>query len=155
MALFASGASRQAWEQFEKSVVITHDNATLTTFVMPNSYCRAPEYDIDGDSMGDWYTGSGTVVIKELVRYGFGIQPHMNELRLCAPAVMPCTSASVEFKLRGKTLTLRYKNNGEGHRSYFINGRAVESEFDPIMETETAVIGYEELCDGDIIEVRD
>lgn len=153
MALFASGASKEAWEQFEKSIVITHDNATLTTFVMPNSYCRAPEFDIDGDSMGDWYTGSGTVVIKELVRYGFGIQPGLQALRLCTPAVMPTSSASIEFKLRGRALTLRYKNNGEGQRRYLLNGRPLASTLDPIMQTEVAVLDYADLRDGDIIEV--
>ncbi|MBE6573431.1 MAG: hypothetical protein E7652_03455, partial [Ruminococcaceae bacterium] len=70
MALFLLGESEEAWKQLEKSMVITHDNATLTTFVMPNSYCANDEYGIDGVSMGDWYTGSGTVLIKELVRFG-------------------------------------------------------------------------------------
>ena len=155
MALFASGASKEAWEQFEKSIVITHQNATLTTFVMPNSYCRAPEFDIDGDSMGDWYTGSGTVVIKELVRYGFGIQPRMNDLLLCAPASMPCSSASIAFRLRGRALTLRYQNKGEGARRYLLNGQPIGSHFDEIMQTEAAVISYDSLCDGDVIEVVD
>ena len=155
MALFASGASEEAWRQFEKSIVITHDNATLTTFVMPNSYCRAPEFDIDGDSMGDWYTGSGTVVIKELVRYGFGIQPQIGSLLLCAPASMPTASASVNFVLRGKSLTLRYTNKGQGQRSYLIGGVRIDSHFDEIMQTEVAELSYDALRDGDIIEVVD
>lgn len=155
MALFASGASREAWRQFEKSIVITHPNATLTTFVMPNSYCRAPEFDIDGDSMGDWYTGSGTVVIKELVRYGFGIQPQIDSLLLCAPAVMPATSASISFVLRGRSLTLRYKNAGEGKRRYLVNGKELESRFDEIMQTFTVTVAYDDLADGDVIEVVD
>ena len=155
MALFASGASSDAWKQFEKSIVITHDNATLTTFVMPNSYCRTEDFFVDGDSMGDWYTGSGTVVIKELVRYGFGIQPQMNGLCLCTPAVMPCSSASIEFKLRGRSLTLRYLNKGEGKRTISHNGRALDTEFDSIMQTERAFIDYAALSDGDVIEVCD
>ena len=49
-------------------MVISHPNATHTTFVMPNAYCESEEYFADGESMGDWYTGSGTVLMKEIMR---------------------------------------------------------------------------------------
>ena len=101
MALFCLGESEKAWTQMEKSMVITHDNCTMTTFAMPNSYCENPDYEIDGGSMGDWYTGSGAVLVKEMIKFGFGIAPALDGLTIQTPAKMPCNKAKIEINCKG------------------------------------------------------
>ncbi len=133
MALFMAGESAWAWKELEQAMVISHDNCTLTAFVMPNSYCESEEYGIDGDSMGDWYTGSGTVLIKELVRCGFGIHPVLDGLWLQVPATMPCDNGEIAVTVKGSKLKLTYHNEGKGGRTYTINGETVVGEFDPLL----------------------
>ena len=163
MGLFAAGESREAWRQLEKVITVTHKNATMTSFVMPNSYCYAPEFGADGDSMGDWYTGSGTVLIKELVRYGFGIEAGMDSLGLFTPAYMPCRSASVKFLYHGRRVTLRYRNEGAGGRRYLIDGSEIAQApqdggriaYSDQRRTGSAHLPAELIRDGSVIEVID
>ena len=122
MALFIMGRSKEAWQQLEKTMVITHDNATMTTFVMPNSYCYSEEYSIDGVSMGDWYTGSGTVLVKELVKYGFGIQPTLDTLCIKPPKFFPCDRAELEINIDGKKLSFEIQGKGEADRHVYFDG---------------------------------
>ena len=155
MALFSLGESRRAWEEMEKSVVISHENCTKTAFAMPNSYCRAPEYDIDGDSMGDWYTGSGTVLIKECVKFGFGICPDLDSLIIQTPAEMPCSEAEMSVTVKGHPICVRYKNSGSAKRSFRIDSQEASGEFCKLMNTEKLRIPAEDIHDGMVIEVID
>ena len=155
MALFGAGDSAEAWRQLEKTLTVTHKNATLTTFVMPNSYCDAPDFGADGDSMGDWYTGSGTVLIKALVRYGLGVWPSLDALMLCPPAVMPFGGAQMEFTLRGKRVKYVYRGAVEGRRVISLNGKPLATLPHPTMKTPVTFVKYDELSDGDVIEVAD
>ncbi|MBR6513748.1 MAG: hypothetical protein IKT46_02820 [Clostridia bacterium] len=125
MALFIMGRSKEAWEQLEKTMVITHNNPTMTTFVMPNSYCYSEEYSIDGVSMGDWYTGSGTVLLKELVKYGFGIQPTLEMLYIKPPKYFPCEKAELEIKIDGKQLCFEIQGKGEKDRRVYFDGEDI------------------------------
>lgn len=155
MALFLCGESRRAWREMEKSIVITHDNCTMTPFVMPNSWCRNEALGIDGDSMGDWYTGSGTVFIKELVRFGFGIAPTLDSLVIQTPSYMPTTEASIDISIKGHPITLKYRRDGEGERVFRIDGKVYRGEFDALMNTEKLTVNSGELHDGMVIEVID
>lgn len=155
MGLFMIGESRLAWEEMMKSLVITHDNCTMTSFIMPNSYCRNEELYIDGVSMGDWYTGSGTMVIKELVRNCFGIEPDLHGLKIQTASYMPTTSASIEVPVKGKRIKLVYRNEGLGVRSFRIDGKVVSASFDKILMTPTLYIPTEDITDGMTIEVVD
>lgn len=155
MALFTLGESRRAWDETEKSVVISHENCTKTAFAMPNSYCRTEEYDIDGDSMGDWYTGSGTVLIKELVKFGFGICPDLDALTLQTPAVMPCTNAEISLTVKGHPICVKYTDTGAGKRRFVIDGKEALGEFSPLMNTQKLRIPTDLLSDGTVIEVID
>ncbi|MBR4071949.1 MAG: hypothetical protein IKK26_05285 [Clostridia bacterium] len=155
MALFILGESEEAWRQMEKSMVISHDNCTMTTFAMPNSYCCNPDYEIDGGSMGDWYTGSGAVLVKELIKFGFGIAPNLDGLVVQTPATMPCNNASIDVVVKGHPVTLTYKNAGEGKRTYKVNGQVVNGEYNDIMEVEKLFIASADLSDGMTIEVID
>lgn len=155
MALFNLGESREAWRQLEKALTVTHKNATMTSFVMPNSYCYAPEWCADGDSMGDWYTGSGTVLIKELVRHGLGVYPLLGRLMISTPAYMPTDEVEMNFTLRGKKVTFRYKNTGRGARTVTVDGKDAALYDHPVMKTKVAFIGYPNIGDGCVIEVCD
>lgn len=155
MALFCLGESEKAWMQMEKSMVITHDNCTMTTFAMPNSYCENPDYEIDGGSMGDWYTGSGAVLVKEMIKYGFGIAPTLDGLTIQTPAVMPCKAAKIEISVKGRPLTLSYRNEERGTRTFTINKETAEGVFDSLMQTQKLFIPTEKLTDHMCIEVID
>jgi len=155
MGLFMIGESRAAWDAMMKALVITHDNCTMTTFVMPNSYCRNEELCIDGVSMGDWYTGSGTMFVRELVRFGFGVEPDLDGLKIQTPSYMPTTSADIELAVKGKKIKLAYRNTKSGERRIFANGRELELVYDEIMRIPTAYIPADDLADGMLIEVVD
>ena len=155
MAMFLIGESKRAWEEIEKSIVITHDNCTMTSFVMPNSYCHNDSLYIDGVSMGDWYTGSGTMFVKELIRFGFGIEPTLDALKIQTPAYMPTKSASVSMKIKGKAVSLGYENRGNGRREIFVDGNKAESRYDEMMKTEVCLIPQDEIHDGMTVLVTD
>ncbi len=155
MALFMMGYAEQAWEELEKAMVISHNNATRTTFVMPNSYCYTEEYSSDGDSMGDWYTGSGTVLVKELIKNGFGIQPTMDSLIIAPPAFMPTNTAEISLNIKGCKLTLCYENKGEGKRSILLNDTPLNTMYNEISATEYAVIPKENLGKEAVIKIID
>lgn len=145
MALFMMGHSKEAWEQFQKSLIISHPNATLTTFVMPNSYCYNEEFYTDGISMGDWYTGSGAVVVKELIRNGFGILPTLEGLSIAPPKYMPADQAEITLPIKGAEVTVQYRNKGEGTRKIYLNGTALPLIYDGISDTQTAFIPKDSL----------
>lgn len=154
MALFLLGESEEAWRQLEKSIVITHDNATLTTFVMPNSYCANDEYGIDGVSMGDWYTGSGTVLIKELVRFGFGIDPDLDGIRIAPPAYFPYENATLEITVKHHRIKVNISGAGKAERRIYVNGADITSGYDTQMKTNTAYIRNEDISDLMTVEIR-
>lgn len=155
MAMFLIGESRRAWEEMEKSIVITHDNCTMTSFVMPNSYCHNDSLCIDGVSMGDWYTGSGAVFIKELVRFGFGVEPTLEGVKIQTPAFMPCTHATLDMMLKGYRVKIEYADKGIGSRSIYVNGKKVNSVFDGMMKTEICYIPSDVISDGMYVEIVD
>lgn len=147
MALFSVGESKFAWEEMENSVVISHPNCTMTSFVMPNSYCRTEKYEIDGASMGDWYTGSGTVLMKSLIKFGFGINPDLNGLTVQTPAYMPFSEGEIKIKVKGHPVTLKYKK-GDGERKYFVDGAEQSATFDPLMNTHKLYIPASNIHDN-------
>jgi len=154
-ALFLSGDSENAWKQIEKSMVITHPAADKTTFVMPNSYCRNLDLCVDGGSQNDWYTGSGTVLYKNLYRFGFGIEPNLDGLTIQTAAYMPCKEATAQFIMKGHNLTLIYKNEGNSKREIFINGIKQQTVYDNIIKTEKLFIKNQDISDNMIITVTD
>jgi len=155
MALFAIGESEKAWKELEKSSVISHKNCSMTSFVMPNSYCYNPEYGIDGESMGDWYTGSGTVLIKEIVKYGFGINPDLNGVRIALPKSMPCKNAEISIKIKGKTVNVVYHKKGKSLRKIIIDGKVIEASFDDVAETPVVYLPHIDLKDNMVVEILD
>jgi len=154
-ALFLTGASKDAWKQIEKSIIINHPNCDKTPFVMPNSYCRNLDLCIEESSQSDWFTGSGTVLYKNLFRFGFGIEPDLEGLNIQTAAFMPCKKASAKFQIKGKNITLNYENKGNGKREILVNGIKEATVFDPIMKTEKLFIKTSDLTDNMVITVID
>lgn len=135
LALFLLGHSKDAWEILEKAMVISHEKVTLSTFVMPNSYCIDGEFDYDGESMGDWYTGSGAVLIKNIIKCGFGIEPMINNVKIIPSAYFPANKAEITLSICNKTITCRYENRNQGERQFYLNGERVETNFDSLRNT--------------------
>ncbi len=155
MALFLMGYSREAWRLLEKAMVISHDNASRSTFVMPNSFCDSEEYSIDGDSTGDWYTGSGTVLIKEIVKCGFGIEPTLSSLKISPANYFPCNSAEITLKLKNCDLHVRYENRNEGLRKIYLGNKELPLAFDSVRNAYYAEISDNELLSKTEILITD
>ena len=154
-ALFAMGESEFAWEQLHKSMVITHERPSLSTFAMPNSYLYNPEKGLDGESAGDWFTGSGTVLIKGLVKHGFGIMPDLDGLVVAMPMQMPCNKAKIEIVVKGCPITINYQNSGSGKRTYRVNGNVVDTVLNPLNALASIHLENSALVNKTIIDVTD
>ena len=94
--------------------------------VNPNSYCLNEEYHMDGESMGDWFTGSGTVFMRDMVKYAFGVRPTLDGLIIDFPKFIPTDEAELEIKIKGAEVRLVYKNEHRNNRRCFVNGKEQE-----------------------------
>ncbi len=154
-ALFLMGESEEAWRQYELCAVLSHADCNKSPFAMPNSYFHNEEHCIDGQSFADWYTGSGTVFVKNLIKYGFGVSPTLDGLLIQTAAVMPTTDAALDITVKGHPITLHYTNAGNGKRTFKVNGVAAEGTFDELMQIDKLFIPAEVLTDGMVIDVID
>lgn len=155
MALFILGESKKAWEQILKCLPLTHDKVTKTPFVMPNSYCRNEDYQIDGESFGDWYTGSGAVIYRCLYEYSLGLHVEIKGVRIATPDYLPTDNVGVETYFNGKKAKFIYNNKKEGERKYFVDGVEKDAYTDEISGYKTIFIANEEIHDDMVIEVID
>ena len=154
-ALFLMGESKEAWRQIGLGCVLSHKDCSKSPFAMPNSYFRNEEYCIDGESFADWYTGSGTVFIKDLIKYGFGVCPTIEGLVIQTAKYMPTTDAALDIVVKGKAIKFVYKNTNNANRKFFINGKEVSGEFDTLMDINRVFIPTADICDDMVIEVID
>lgn len=129
-SLFRMGESRLAWEQIYKIMPITHSFISTTPFVMPNSYIHNEEEHLDGESMSDWFTGSGCVLTKVIVREVFGIEPTLDEICITPAGYIPAKKASFTVSVKGCKITVNYQNLNTGTRSFKVNGNSADGEFD-------------------------
>ena len=155
MALFALGDAEYAWNQLTKVLPITHEYLTRSPFVMSNSYLDNPEKGLNGESAIDWYTGGGTVLIKNLVRYGIGILPDIEGITIQTASKMPCNSVSSNLYIKGVHIQFAYNNKGIGKRSIYLDDRKLETEYDALMNTEKVYLTNDMLHDGARILVCD
>ena len=155
MALFVIGEGEKAWEQIKKAIPITHSKVTKTPFVMPNSYCYNEEYCLDGESMGDWYTGSGCVLLRNIVKHMFGVQPDLNGVCVKLSNYIPADFARIKLKLKGCTVELVYKNQNRGNRQYYINGKRAAVLVDNVSDTLYTYLTNEDLKNDIAVEVFD
>ena len=155
MALFMMGYSKDAWRILEKAMVVSHDKVTMTTFVMPNSYCIDGDYDFDGESMGDWHTGSGAVLMKNIIKCGFGIEPMMNDLKVIPANYIPADNAEITLPIGNNDITVKYENSNSGERKFYLDGKELETSFDSIRNTPFVIISKKILRDGCVILIKD
>lgn len=154
-ALFLMGESKEGWRQLELGCVLSHENCSKSPFVMPNSYFGNKEYCMRGQSFADWYTGSGTVFVKDIIKYGFGVSPNLDGLMIQTGAYLPATEAELGIVVKGHPITLRYKNENNTDRRFFINGKVVEGIADPLMNICKVFIPNKDITDHMVIEVID
>lgn len=155
MAMFILGEGKKAWEQMEKVIPITHSKVSKTPFVMPNSYCYNEEYCLDGESLDDWYTGSGCVFLRNIIKYVFGVIPCLDGLKIAMCNFMPTDCAEINLKIKGRDITVVYRKDGLGNRKFFVNGKERISSINEISATPEIFIATDELSENTVIEVVD
>lgn len=155
MALFLMGHAKEAWDVLEKTMVISHENVTLTSFAMPNSYCQDDYYGFNGESMGDWYTGSGTVLVKEIIKCAFGVEPSLNSLKIAPAGYFPTDKAEISLNIGKKKVTVKYCNQKNHKRKILFNGEENDLFFDAVRNIYYIEVEKTLLKDNNIIEVID
>ena len=88
---------------------------------MPNSYAENPEIGIDGESMSDWFTGSGCALLKVLLWYIFGIRADLKGVWIQPIEYMPFEKLSLCICIKNKKHNISYEKHGEMH-TLFIDG---------------------------------
>lgn len=132
-SLFEMKESERAWEQLIKILPPTHSHISTTPFVMPNSYVENEERGFDGESMSDWFTGSGCVLLKVMMWYVFGVKADLDGVTVSPAAYIPFKQACITLQIKGAELTVSYTKTGEGRT---LNGQ----------KTDALHFGNEELC---------
>ena len=111
-SLFEMGEEEKAWEQLYKILPITHESISTSPFVMPNSYVENPEKGFNGESMNDWFTGSGCVLLKVLLWHVFGIRANLESVEVKPSKYMPFNKMSIALSIKGKPVQIIVENNG-------------------------------------------
>ena len=156
LSLFEMGESKRAWEQIEKILPFTHESISTTPFIMSNSYLYNEERGFDGESMSDWFTGSGCVLIKAIVWEVFGVRPDLSGLKICPANYFPMKTASIRLRVRNTNLTIEYEKEGNGERQFTVNGEKREGIFDEEKKTLGIYFTDEELSHGDVfVKIRE
>ena len=156
LSLFEIGESEKAWEQLYKILPLTHDFISTTPFIMSNSYIHNEERGFDGESMSDWFTGSGCVLVKALILEIFGLYPDLDGLKVRPANYFPTNEASVQMQIKGCDVSLVYKKAGGGKRRFVVNGKEVPSVCDEKAKTQFVYFTNDELKQGTlVIEVID
>lgn len=151
-SLFRIGECERAWEQIVKIIPITHDFISTTPFVMPNSYIHNDEEALDGESMSDWFTGSGCVLAKVLVRSVFGIEPTLDGIKIAPARFIPVSSMEIKINVKGVNITLKYSTRGNAKRTFRVNGVTVDGTLDARLRTDMIIINP---TTDTLIEVED
>ena len=155
LALYAVGDAEFAWEQLEKTMVIAKAEPTKSPFIMSNSYCVNAEEGIDCISAIDWYTGAGTVMMKNFVRGVLGIIPSLPGITIQTPWYMPCKDLEADILIKGKKVKFIYRDEKLGERRISVDGKVIDCEYDELMRTKRAFIANADIHDGMEIVVAD
>ena len=148
LSLFEMGESERAWEQIYKILPLTHDKISTSPFIMSNSYVYDEDRGYDGESMSDWFTGSGCVLIKILVWEIFGVLPSLDGLTIRPTNYFPTDSASIQLNVKGCVLSISYEKGNSNKREFIVNGKAKESVYDERAKTDKIYFTNEELACG-------
>ena len=145
LSLFDLGESKAAWEQLYKILPITHQWISTTPFVMPNSYIYNEELGFDGESMSDWFTGSGCVLVKALVRYILGVRPSLDEVLIMPANYIPMEMLKGSFIVKGCEISVIYKNEGKEQRTFLVDGQTQESFYNQKSKAYYITLSNEQL----------
>ncbi len=145
MALYGIGEADYAWEQLKKVLPIMNEQMTKTPFVMSNSYLDNPECGLHGQSAIDWYTGSGTVLLKDLVRAVLGVNPDLNGVSIQPAKTLPCRQIRAELEVKGCSVHFEYCKEGKDSRKFYLNDKLLESQYDELLQVEKIYIPNAEL----------
>lgn len=151
MAMFMIGESHSAWLELEKLLPFTHEMISCSPFVMPNSYGFNEDLNIDGESMADWQTGSSNVLLKLMIRFVLGFEPHYEGIYLQPAEYCPFTSFEYEIDYKNTLLKVSYKHTGYS-RKYTVNGKVMVGHKDDLMGIKKLWL-EDEYFKGAIIEV--
>ncbi len=138
-SLFKMGEAERAWAQLFKILPVTHSFISTSPFVMPNSYIHNEAEGLDGESMSDWFTGSGCVITKTLVQCVFGVTPSLENVTVAPARYFPCDECSIKIKVKGTEISLRYKKSAE-KRKFIVNGEEVSGTYDEDLQTEKILL---------------
>ncbi len=161
MSLFAIGEGKKAWDQLEKLLPFNHEHVSVSPFVLPNSYGYNEEFNIDGESMQDWQTGSSNVLFKVLVWYVFGFKPALDGVFIQPSRYQNFKSLALDVQYMNRTFKLRYTGEEKKEttqRQFVVNGKSYVGTMEPYMKTEILFIPDEEIkqWSGDVlVEIKD
>lgn len=136
-SLYELGEVEFAEKQLLKILPITHSYISTTPFVMPNSYCYNEQYGYDGESMNDWFTGSGCVLGKIVFLEIFGFKPDLNGFVLRPVQNSVFRSFQVTLRVKEGILRLNYRNEQRGTRKFVLHDEGKLG--DPIVCEETEI----------------
>ena len=122
-SLFEIGEDQKAWEQIYKILPLTHGFISTTPFVMPNSYVENRDKGMDGESMSDWFTGSGCVLLKIFYFCVFGVKADMDGITISPCLYMPFEKMEATLGIKGATIKLCLKK-GDGRRKFIVDDKA-------------------------------
>lgn len=125
-SLFLMGEDELAFRQIYKILPPAHSFITTTPFVMPNSYIENEEKGFDGESMSDWFTGSGCVLLKTVYFDVFGIKADLDGLTISPARRMPFGKLSVSLTVKGAKLNLTLEKGED--KKIFVNGKPVSGD---------------------------
>jgi cellobiose phosphorylase len=77
--------------------------------------------------MNDWFSGSGSVLIKLLFGGIFGVRPNLDGVEIRPSSYMPCEKASITLNVKGAKVNIVCKK-AEGERKYLVNGKEYKVE---------------------------
>jgi len=121
-ALFKLGEYKKAWTEFKKLLPYTHKFVSHSPFVMCNAYMENDRLSIDGEAVNDWMTGSATVLLKMIINVVCGYNPEYSGIIISPIAELPFSSFDFEIEAKNVIVKISYQNEGNGIRSFVVNG---------------------------------
>lgn len=131
-SLFKVGESEMAWEELMKVLPFTHERISCSPFVVPNSYGNNSTFHIDGESMADWQTGSSNVLLKLIIQYVLGFEPHYSGIYIQPAAYCPFGYSEYKIRYNETDVYVTYKKTGNT-RKYYVDGKLFPGEEDQAM----------------------
>lgn len=92
-----------------------------------------------------WFTGSGSVLLKVLIWYIFGVKPTLDGLCICPSNYIPFEKISIDLKVKGIDLHISYTKNASKDRRFFVNGKEVLSQYNKKADANFVYFKNEEL----------